>query len=109
RPDRGLEHSEYLASIRDGVAEVVAGLVEAHPPAPLTGPLPRPTQLGDTVVLCAWDPEGELAITQALLFEGGVPFAQAHRLASQMSDEELDRLWAAAVGERRNRRHRPSR
>jgi hypothetical protein len=60
--------------------------------------------------LVDWDRDGEERIIAAALFPAsGLPFESLLDVASSLSATERERVFAAAVGERRNRRHRPGR
>lgn len=111
REDRGVAWSRYLAGIRDRTGEVAAELARRHLPEgfdPAACDVVDPSS-GDSVRLVWWDPDAERKITEALLFQSGLSQAAAERVAERMSEAEVDALWRAAVGERLNRRHKPSR
>lgn len=97
-PDRGIETSRYLADVAGDLDEAGAGLDEPGTPQAWS------------VTLTDWDREAELKIAAAALYPH-----------TQLSDEELIRrvrslteaeraeLIRRAVGDRRNRRHKPGR
>jgi hypothetical protein len=62
------------------------------------------------VELTDWDPDGEVKIVAAALYQyGELPDQELLRVARRMSDDERQRVLRAYVGERKNRRHRPGR
>ena len=98
QPERGGQWSDYLADIRRRT-EAEASALAAEMPEPR-----------DEVVLTDFDPDGELKIVAAALY----PFSeladdQLLEAARRMTPEERLRVLRAAVGNRRNRRHKPSR
>ncbi len=98
RADRGGVWVEYLRETAAALEHDAAALS----PEPEWGP--------DGVTLVDWDHDGEDRIIAAALF----PYSQAsaERLLAAvrpLSEARRDELFAAAVGERRNRRHRPGR
>jgi thymidylate synthase ThyX len=99
QPDRGGRWSEYLARTSETVDRVsaeIAGGVE---------PEPR-----DEVTLADSDPEGEVKVAGAILYEStSLADDQAAAIARRMTPEERARIIAAYAGERTNRRHRPGR
>jgi thymidylate synthase ThyX len=108
RPDRGGVWVEYLretALALWGEAERLlpagggeeTGASSAVPP-------------GERVTLLRWDADGEERImAAALLPHAAVSMPEVVRAVSSLSESERDRLFAAALGGRRNRRHRPGR
>lgn len=111
RPDRGVVWSRYLAGIRDDTRSLAASLAARHLDADFdaAGSDIVDAVSGDSVRLVSWDPDAEHKITSALLFESGLSQVAAERVAARLSVSEVDALWRAAVGERLNRRHKPSR
>jgi thymidylate synthase ThyX len=98
-PDRGEEWSRYLARTRDETARVAEDLLHEVKPEP------RPD-----VVLTDFDPDGEVKIIAAALYqETDLPDDQLLDAARRMSAEERARVLRAYVGERANRRHKPGR
>ena len=98
RPDRGAAWVDYLR----GVAQALHAEAAVLTPEREWGP--------DGVTLVDWDHDGEERILAAALF----PYAQAseERLLAAvrpLPPERREEIFAAAVGERRNRRHRPGR
>ena len=68
---------------------------------------PEPRDLGQLV---DHDPEGELKITAAVLYEHShLPDDQLLRIAATLSPDERAGILAASLGERGNRRHKPGR
>jgi thymidylate synthase ThyX len=96
-PDRGGAWSEYLAETAAGVAVRAARLGAA--------PEDRPE-----VSLVEWDPDAETKIAAAALYaHSDLPDDQLLAAVRAMPASERDALFAAFVGERRNRRHKPGR
>ncbi|HKR98622.1 MAG TPA: FAD-dependent thymidylate synthase, partial [Candidatus Dormibacteraeota bacterium] len=98
RPDRGGVWVEYLRE----TAEELTREAQRLAPESEWGP--------DGVTLVDWDHDGEQRILAAALY----PYSHAseERLLAAvrpLSEEHRAALFAAAVGERRNRRHRPGR
>jgi len=98
-PDRGVAWSKYLAETgertRDLASKVLAGVK----------PEPR-----DEVTLVDWDPEGEVKVVAAALYAASdLPDDQLLEIARAMSPSEREAAFAAYVGERGNRRHKPGR
>jgi len=99
RPDRGGVWADYLRDTAANLAREAALL-----------PLGGGEVEGDEVRLLEWEEDGEERVIAASLFPHGDCSAVALRNAvQQMTPEERERVFAAAVGERRNRRHRPGR
>ena len=62
------------------------------------------------MTLLRWDPDGEERIMAgALLAHASVPMAEVVAAVRSLPEAERDRLFAAALGVRGNRRHRPGR
>jgi len=99
QPDRGGRWSAYLADCRSRMLDVSARLIAGVP--------------GDQrpeVMLSDFDPEGEIKVVAAALYESSsLPDDQLLRLARGMSAEDRAGVLAAYVGDRANRRHRPGR
>ncbi len=96
-PERGMDWSDYLASIGTRMNELAAVID--------TAPEPRPE-----VVLVDWDPEAETKIAAASLYAyTNLPDDQLLELVATMSPEEREALIRAYIGDRRNRRHKPGR
>jgi thymidylate synthase ThyX len=100
REDRGQVWAEYLAETAIGLAGEARELS-----------LPASTfNDAEPVKLLDWTRDGEDRIIASSLF----PFSEANYAdllaqVSMMSDGRRDKLFATAVGQRRNRRHRPGR
>lgn len=98
RPDRGgaaVAYREARRAATRAVAEAVAGL--APDPAP-------------DVQLVDFDPDGEARVVAALLYEASaLPDHQLLAYARSLDAETRARIIAEVVGDRRDRRHRPSR
>jgi thymidylate synthase ThyX len=98
-PDRGGAWSGYLADRRTALEERAAALLEdpGFDPPPV-------------VTLTDFDPQGELEVVAACLYEAsGLADDVLRERARAMSAEERASVLRAAVGERANRRHRPGR
>jgi thymidylate synthase ThyX len=96
-PERGGAWVEYLAA----GAQTVAGLKED------LGADPGPAEEG--VELTDYDPDGETKVLASVLFEAGLPDAEALRMAAGMPEAERGRLLRGYAGNRLNRRHKPGR
>ncbi len=106
RADRGGAWSEYLRKTRAGTEEAVRRVVDRYGSQEEAAA----GHDGDSVRLVGFDPPGETKILTGILFErGGISDARAHEIAKSLSDTERAELFAAYVGERQNRRHRPGR
>jgi thymidylate synthase ThyX len=104
REDRGREWSRYLRQTADDTAAVTAGVL---PPAHL-----RDAARVDApyVRLMDFDPEGEMKVIAAAMYPHSDAGDESLIAAARaMNADERERLWAAYVGERTNRRHRPGR
>jgi thymidylate synthase ThyX len=108
RPDRGGAWSSYLEATGAETARVVGELfpdLVAPPERPPSGP-----SGGPSVNLVEFDPDGEekvlTAICAPLL---GIPEDEVAGRVARLGAEERRALFAAYVGERSNRRHRPGR
>jgi thymidylate synthase ThyX len=99
QPDRGVRWSEYLARTSEESGRVASEVTAG------TGPEPR-----DEVTLTDFDPEGEIEVAGAILYEStSLPDDQAAAIARRMTADDRARLIAAYAGDRTNRRHRPGR
>lgn len=95
--DRGVAWSRYLAD----TAAATAAIAETLPGPPAAAPL---------VALTDFDPHGERAVAAAALYAASnLPDAQIRRAVDAMSEDEIDAVFAAYVGTRGNRRHKPGR
>jgi thymidylate synthase ThyX len=97
--DRGVAWSDYLRETRermgDLAADVLAGVAAE----------PRPE-----VALTDFDPDGEIKVVAAALYPvSDLPDDQLLDIARKMTVAERQRVLAAYVGERTNRRHKPGR
>jgi thymidylate synthase ThyX len=96
-PDRGGAWSRYFGGIADAMAiqaDRIAGSVQSSP----------------TVTLVEFDPEGERKVAAAALYaHSNLPDVQIRNTVMRMSDTEIDDIFAAYVGDRANRRHKPGR
>jgi thymidylate synthase ThyX len=99
QPSRGGRWAAYLAEREARLAEAARAALPAEQGVSSPG-----------VRLVAFDPDGELRILAAALAQaGGVSEGHARAWVERQDGTELDRLFALAVGERSNRRHRPGR
>jgi thymidylate synthase ThyX len=96
-PDRGIAWSAYLAETAAQVAEAAASL-----PGDATD---RPE-----VTLVEWEPDAEVKIAAAALYsESNLPDDVLLDHVRKLSGADQAALFAAYVGERGNRRHKPGR
>ena len=108
RPDRGGVWAEYLRE----TALALWGEAERLLPAGGGEETAASTDVppGDRVTLLRWDPDGEERIMAgALLPHAAVSMAEVVGAVRSLPEGERDRLFAAALGSRGNRRHRPGR
>ncbi|MBY5163484.1 FAD-dependent thymidylate synthase [Salsipaludibacter albus] len=107
REDRGVAWSDYLATTRDDVRALAAEFV----PRRDAGDHATETE---EVMLVDWSPRDPVVAEQALVTAILHPHADRSENAvaatvAGMSPDDRDRVVAAFVGERRNRRHKPGR
>ncbi len=96
-PDRGGAWSAYIAETAAAAAEAAA----AVPVEPASG---------TEVELTDWDPDGELKVAAAALYAGGnLSDAQALAHVRGLTPDARAAILRRAVGDRRNRRHKPGR
>ena len=99
RQDRGVRWSRYLADTRRETGATVARLLRG------TAPARQPE-----VVLNDFDPDGEVKVVAAALYEASdLPESQLLAAARGMSADDRAAVLRAYAGERANRRHRPGR
>ena len=97
--DRGVAWSNYLHDTREATEEIVAKYTEGFEPG-----------YRDLVTLTDFDPLGEEKIVAAILYAASdLPDDRLQSLAHTMSQEEREAVFAAYIGERGNRRHKPGR
>ena len=102
QPDRGGRWSAYLADARDAMQEI-AGRIQ--PTGTAASPQPEPE-----VSLTDFDPDGELKVVAAALYESSTRSdAELLEAARRMDSSERSRVLRAYVGQRTNRRHKPGR
>ena len=96
-PDRGGTWARYFADIAKSMTEIG----ETLPDAPG----------GDqTVQLVRWDPNGERRVAASALYPYvNMPDADLAKLVDGMPGSRIDEIFAAYVGDRTNRRHKPGR
>ena len=112
-PERGGEWTAYLAATRQDTARAVERLWPAAVPREPGGADPDAgvaVAAGPEVRLLDFDPEGEEKVLAAICFpRGDVSECEALARVRALSAEDRRALFAAYVGERKNRRHRPGR
>lgn len=97
RVDRGDAWSAYLAGTRRAIEAIATSL-------PLNAP-PR-----DEVTLVEWDPDAELKLAAAALYPASdLPDDVLLDHVRTLPASEIDALFRALVGDRKNRRHKPGR
>jgi thymidylate synthase ThyX len=117
RPDRGGVWVDYLQETQVGLQAEADRLGCAAEPlllAPELGRGASPADIepwsGNQVSLTRFDPDGEERIMAAALFAySDCSEAALLERVRQSTPAEMDRIFTAAVGDRRNRRHRPGR
>lgn len=96
-PDRGGVWADYLADTAARTAALAAHLGSDARSAP-------------TVDLVDFDPDGERKVAAAALYAASsLPERQIRDAVAAMGDDEVDEVFAAYVGRRGNRRHKPGR
>ncbi|MEZ5176224.1 MAG: FAD-dependent thymidylate synthase [Acidimicrobiia bacterium] len=96
-PDRGGAWSRYFTEIAEAMGNRAAVLGVEPDPAPI-------------VTLVDFDPHGEQKVAAAALYaHTDLPDAQIRGLVDDMTDDEIDAIFTAFVGDRTNRRHKPGR
>ncbi len=102
RPDRGGAWVEYLRDTASGLGEAARSLPALHVDSALTR--------GDSVRLLEWDDAAEDRIIAAALYpHTHLPADALLDAVAGLPEARREELFAAAVGERGNRRHRPGR
>jgi thymidylate synthase ThyX len=97
--DRGVAWSNYLHDTREDTEEIVAKYTQGVE-----------SGYRDLVTLTDFDPLGEEKIVAAILYAASdLPDDRLQSLAHSMSQSEREAVFAAYIGERGNRRHKPSR
>jgi thymidylate synthase ThyX len=98
--ERGVRWSQYLADTRARMEDVAQRL----------GVAAEVTRQADEVSLTDFDPDGELKVVAAALYEVSArPEAELLDLARRMSTTERAAVLTTYVGDRTNRRHKPGR
>lgn len=96
-PDRGVLMSAHLADVSQRLQRLVPDMADSSPSSPL-------------VRLIDWDREAEVKLAAACLFAvSELNDGQLLEIARRMSSEERQKVLAAAIGDRTNRRHKPGR
>jgi len=99
QPNRGGRWIEYFADTRRAFDEAAAPFVAGVSP-----------QTRDEVTLTDFDPEGEIKVVAAALYNASIlPDDQLLAIAREMSADDRAALLTAYVGNRANRRHKPGR
>ncbi|MBA2529711.1 MAG: FAD-dependent thymidylate synthase [Euzebyales bacterium] len=99
RPERGGVWAEYLRATRQATRAVAEEL--------LAGTVPEPAE---EVTLVAWSPDAEVELLTGMLYpHSTLPEAQLTTVVEGLSAQDRQRVVAAYVGERSNRRHKPGR
>jgi thymidylate synthase ThyX len=98
-PDRGGAWSSYLADVRERTAALVDELFGGTEAEPV-----------EAVRLVDWDPDAEDKLLAAICYpHSTLPDHQLLAAVRRLGADERRALVRAAVGERRNRRHKPGR
>lgn len=100
QPDRGLRWVEYLSTTKSATSQFVDELVQYGEPSV------------DTldVRLYSFDVDGEGRIARDIICAAGnLSKEQGRSIVSQLTDKQIDELFAVYVGDRANRRHKPGR
>ncbi len=98
RPDRGVITAEYMENNRNAL-EMLAAELEGDP---------EPSDW--SVTLTDWDPDAEIDLAAAALYAvTDLPDAEIQHQIRQMSPGRRNEIIGALVGDRTNRRHKPSR
>lgn len=99
QPDRGIVWSDYLEANRTAMSEFADELFADESPAPVP-----------ELVLADWDPAGEDKMLAAMLYPyTDLPESQIADRVAEMTQAQRLELVQRYVGQRTNRRHRPSR
>jgi thymidylate synthase ThyX len=99
RPDRGGVWSDYLAATRSGTRAVAEELLGGEQPAAVP-----------EVALVAHSTDAEVELVTGMLYpHTHLPEGQLRDLVVAMPSVERERVVAAYVGDRANRRHKPGR
>jgi len=98
--ERGGAWTEYLAATKGATRSLIASMWvddEEH-------------DQGEQVRLVGFDPEGETRILEAIVFANStMTNAEAVQRVGQLDSQQRSNLIGTYVGDRKNRRHRPSR
>lgn len=96
-PDRGGVWTKYFEDTQTAMAGQAA-LLDSSPGA------------RTTVDLVEWDPDGERKVAASALYPHvNMPERDLRAIVWEMSETEIDSIFAAYVGDRTNRRHKPGR
>jgi thymidylate synthase ThyX len=98
-PERGVRWSGYLAQTKERTAKMTRELLADIAP-----------QTVDEVTLTDFDPDGEVKVVAAAMYNGSrLSDGQLLDAARQLTVEQRAELLRSYVGERSNRRHKPGR
>jgi thymidylate synthase ThyX len=98
RPDRGVVTAQYMEQNRNAL-ELLAGQLEGEP---------EPVDW--SVTLTDWDPDAELDLAAAALYAvTDLSDTEIQRQVGEMNAGQRTDIITALVGDRTNRRHKPSR
>lgn len=98
RPDRGVVAAEYMENNRNAL-EMLAAELEGEP---------EPSDW--SVTLTDWDAEAEIDLAAAALYAAtDISDAEVQRQVQAMTDSQRAEIISALIGDRTNRRHKPSR
>jgi len=99
QPDRGGRWTQYLADTRARMVDLSARLTAGVTATPQ-----------DEVMLTAFDPDGEMNVVAAALYEtSALADADAMNVARRLSPAERTEVLRTYAGQRTNRRHKPGR
>jgi len=99
QPDRGGRWTQYLADTRARMVDLSARLTAGVTATPQ-----------DEVTLTAFDPDGEMNVVAAALYEtSALADADAMAVARRLSPAERAEVLRTYAGQRTNRRHKPGR
>lgn len=97
--DRGVAWTDYLRDTTATTNALVSSMVGDREEEP-----------GESVRLVAFDPDGERAVAEAIVFGSSrLSHAEAAQIVESLSDTQRAQLVRTYAGERANRRHRPGR
>jgi thymidylate synthase ThyX len=105
QPDRGGRWSQYLAETRESMLAVTGRIEQRLKSSPDRDRAPEPE-----VALTDFDPDGELKVVAAAMYESSSRSdSELLEAARRMTTTERSDVLRAYVGQRTNRRHKPGR